>query len=162
MSWFARPPGSGFRQQGYAKKVRRTYAPRGQYVNRYGNTRYGKGTYRATGFYNKRYRAPKWAMQNARIANQLGVEKKFTTDTFVDSTVAASWTNVALNVSDHAATESTANMLMIAQGDGQSQRIGRKIMLTNMSCRWSAAYIAVSQDNAPLPTVFRMIWYIDR
>ncbi len=158
---FKYPRGNGTQ---FAKRQRvvRSTGRRGWTTAR-GNTTYGRGQYRRSGFYNRQYRAPRWAMKSAGIARALGVEKKFTTDSFVDGTVSDSWAFPALLVTDHAATEASSNLLMIAQGDGQSQRIGRKVMLTNISVRWRALRVAVDDvEIAPISSVFRMIWYIDR
>ncbi len=136
---------------------------RRRFVNRTGNTTFGRGQYRYSGFYGKQYRAPKWAMRSAGLARALGVEKKFTTDKFQDATLINTWVAIPIEVSDHSATETAGNMLMIAQGNGQSQRVGRKIMLTNISVRWVATRVAITdQEAAMAPTIVRMVWYIDR
>ncbi len=159
---FRRPYGSG----SFPAKRQKIGAYRGTAAR--GRMTFGRnpnrsfGTYRRTGFYNRRYKAPKWAYQSAALASRLGVEKKFTTDNYSDTTVAASWAFPTLTVSDHSATEASSNMVMIAQGNGQSQRVGRKIMLTNISVRWLAARVGVASAVSAPGLVFRFVFYIDR
>ncbi len=121
------------------------------------------GYTRRVGFYKRQYGIPNQYRKSKALAQALGVEKKFTTDSFLDATVADSWTAMLISVTDHSATESTANMLMIAHGNGQSQRIGRKIMVTKLSVRWNAQLVAVDDvEAAPLPVRVRLVFYIDK
>ncbi len=138
-------------------------AKRTRFMPRVGVRRPTPGFYRQQGFYGRRYRAPKWANRSQKIARALGVEKKFMTDEYTDNTLAVTWQGVVLVATDHGATEGTTNLLECVQGDGPSERIGRKIVVTDMSCRWTAHLNdTVDVEAPPTPTRVRCVVYLDK